>query len=290
MDERYAGVSVAWRHERRRTKNDKKGWCYRAPEDREALPEGTIPALVDQATWDACQARLRTNKLTAARNNPDPTAALLRGGLVRCAYCRREDDPETGRAMVVANATPRRPGAYRCVAMRPDGGQCTNAILIGILDGAVWAHVRALVREPALVRAHFRQLATDDPTTGEGAGIAVALRECQREVENLTANLGLVTGRAAEVVAAAIQAKTEALASLERQRRRRRGAAGRCGRPSRRASPGRRRSCAGCGSASRTRCWTRCRRRTSRSWCGCWGWGWRCAGRRRGTRTGCGTR
>ena len=218
VDERYAGADVAWRHERRRTKNDKKGWCYRAPEDRVALPEGTIPALVDQATWDACQARLRTNKLTAARNNKRPTEALLRGGLVRCAYCRREDDPETGRVMVVANATARRPGAYRCVAMRPDGGQCTNAILIGILDGAVWAHVRALVREPALVRAHFRQLATDDPTTGEGAGIAVALRECQREVENLTANLGLVTGRAAEVVAAAMQAKAEELASLGRQR------------------------------------------------------------------------
>jgi site-specific DNA recombinase len=218
VDERYAGADVAWRHERRRTKNDKKGWRYRAPEDREALPEGTIPPLVERATWDACHARLATNKQAAARNNKRPTEALLRGGLVRCAYCRREDDPDTGRVMVVGNANAHRPALYRCVAMLADGRQCTNTILVSLLDGAVWAHVRALVKAPELVRAHFRQLATDDPTAGEAAGIAAALRDGEREVANLTANLGLVTGPAAAAVAAALQTKSEALESLKRQR------------------------------------------------------------------------
>jgi DNA invertase Pin-like site-specific DNA recombinase len=215
---RYAGEARGWRHERRRTKHGKKGWRFRPEEEQHALPPGTIPPLVTRDDWEAVQRRLPENRATSARNNPAPEATLLRGGLVRCAYCRRQDDPEEGRVMVVANANRHRGATYRCVAVLPDGRQCTNTITVAVLDRLIWEHVKALLAQPEHVREHFRAVAQADPTTGEVAGIEAALRQSRREQENLTAALGELNAEARAGVVALLNRKAAEVASLERSR------------------------------------------------------------------------
>jgi site-specific DNA recombinase len=215
---RYAGEARGWRHERRRTKNGRPGWHFRPESEQHPLPEGTIPPLVTREAWEAVQRRLPENRRQAARNNPTPEAALLRGGLVRCAYCRKQSGPDEGRVLVVANANRHRPAMYRCVAVLPDGRQCTNSILVGVLDRLVWDHVKALLARPEHVRAHFAAVAQADPTTGEVAGIEAALRESRRDRDNLQAALGRLVPEAQEGVVALLNRKAAELASLERAR------------------------------------------------------------------------
>lgn len=215
---RYAGDLRAWRHERRRTPNGKKGWRYRPEAEQHTLPAGTIPPLVEREAWEAVQRRLPENRAAAARNNPAPDATLLRGGLVRCAYCRRRNRPDEGRVMVVANANRHRGAAYRCVAVLPDGRQCTNSILVDVLDRLVWGHVKALLAHPEHIREHFRAVAQADPTVGEVAGIEAALRQSRREQENLTAALGELNAEARAGVVALLNRKAAEVASLERSR------------------------------------------------------------------------
>jgi len=218
VNPRYTGEATGWRHERRRTPNGKPGWRYRPEAEQHPLPAGTVPALVSREDWEAVQRRLPQNRAQASRNNRAPDAALLRGGLVRCAYCRRQDAAELGRVMVVANANRHRGAMYRCVAVRPDGRQCTNSILVDVLDGLVWGHATALLARPEHVGEHFAALADADPTAGEVAGIEAALRESRREQGNLQAALGRLTPEAQAGVVALLNRKAAEVASLERSR------------------------------------------------------------------------
>ena len=59
------------------------------PEKAIRLPDGTIPPLVDRATWAAVQAILKRNKAQSIRSAKNPEAALLRGGFVHCGTCGR---------------------------------------------------------------------------------------------------------------------------------------------------------------------------------------------------------
>jgi len=93
----YAGRATGWRDGKDCTTGT-------------ALPPGTIPALVDEATFDAVQERLRQNQLRSARNNPNPEATLLRGGYVRCGYC--------GRTMIVKPPDGNHGPRYRCMQCR----------------------------------------------------------------------------------------------------------------------------------------------------------------------------
>jgi hypothetical protein len=49
--------------------------------DRVPLPDDTVPALVDKATFDAVQERLCLNKQDAVQPARNPERALLSGGL-----------------------------------------------------------------------------------------------------------------------------------------------------------------------------------------------------------------
>lgn len=218
VNPRYTGEATGWRHERRRTANGKQGWRYRPETEQHPLPPGTIPALVSHEEWEAVQRRLPQNRAQASRNNRAPDAALLRGGLVRCAYCRRQDEAADGRVLVVANANRHRGAMYRCVAVRSDGRQCTNSILVDVLDTLVWNHVKALLARPEHVAEHFRAMAQSDPTAGEVAGIEAALRQSRREQENLTAALGALNAEAQAGVVALLNRKAEEVAALERSR------------------------------------------------------------------------
>ena len=213
----YMGAARARRYTKVRTANGKKSTRLRPESDHYLLPDSTIPALVTPEEWAAVQRRIEANKQMAVRNNRQPNATLLRAGFARCAYCRLRDGAR-GYALTAMSAGPHSPLAYRCQRLLPDGTICGNRIQARVLDEAVWAHVKFLLTHPEVIRRYFEQLAGEDPTTGELAGITVALREAEREQGNLVANLARVTGPAADVVAAALDAKARAVQALQRQR------------------------------------------------------------------------
>src|SRR5690606_32591025 len=105
------------------------------PEKAIRLPDGTIPRLIDDSTWEAVQQVLSQNKARSIRSAKNPESALLRGGFVRCGSC--------GRIMKVR---PRSNGGVDYYCDRNRGLPCPRptSIMGSVLDRAVWERARAI--------------------------------------------------------------------------------------------------------------------------------------------------
>lgn len=115
------------------------GWAWRNTEKRALgfdeenaipLPEGTIPAIVSVADWEAAQARLRYNQEHAPRRNQYPEDALMRG-YVFCAICGEKLYVERYKYPYKHTSTRRHRLEnnapildYACRVKRPDGSGC----------------------------------------------------------------------------------------------------------------------------------------------------------------------
>jgi site-specific DNA recombinase len=153
------------------------------PQKAIRLPDGTIPALVDQATWDAVQDVLRRNKAQSIRSAKNPAAALLRGGFVTCGTC--------GRAMKVR---PRSGGGvdYYCDPNRGLPCPQPTAIKGNILDAAVWARARAIITDPSTVAREIERLRDNDPTADDLKSIARLVDEVERQRNNLSGAIAML--------------------------------------------------------------------------------------------------
>ena len=177
----------------------------RPPGERVALPEGTIPALIDEASFEAVQARLARNQKFASRNNHAPEQTLLRCGFVRCGHCGRR----------MAAWCRRGEWYYTCsTASNPTPDCPRHSIKAGPLDSAVWRRIETILTDPATIAAELERLACDDPTEADLATVDKALANATRKQENLVRRLGDIDD---DGVAATVQAE---LASLGAQRRR----------------------------------------------------------------------
>ena len=191
-NDNYIGRAVAWR---------------RGGDDtRVELPAGTVPPIVDEALFEAANARLRLNQLQAPRNNRAPLAALLRGGLARCGHC--------GSTMTVwRRSHERRAPYYHCNKRARAPGSCTHhAIRIELLDDAAWGRVEALLTRPEIVEAELKRLLADDTVAADLAALERAIAGVARQQRNLVEQLANVTGAVAELV-------TEKLSGLEKHRK-----------------------------------------------------------------------
>jgi site-specific DNA recombinase len=162
----------------------------------------SVPAIVTEETFELAQARLSQNAHFAKRNTKKPT--LLQGILVcrECGYgCYRSS----------TRTTKKRIYYYRCVgsdSYRHVGGRVCHSrpIRADELDGLVWAEVRRLLEDPALVQAEIdrrlQALRTEHP----------AARRRDALERDLT--------RAAGAIERLIEAYQEQLISLEELRRR----------------------------------------------------------------------
>lgn len=141
------------------------------------LPEGTIPPLVDETTWEAVQQRLTLNKLQSPRNNRHPLSMLLRTGFARCGYCGRALTGKTrnDRGGVVT---------YRCTRILPH--TCRLSIDAKILDAAVWERVEAILTRPEIVAREIERLRKDDPTEADLAAVDKSVAEVERQLANMT--------------------------------------------------------------------------------------------------------
>jgi site-specific DNA recombinase len=183
-DEMYTGRAYAFRHVGR-TVRSRNGVRYRLmterPEDqRIALPEGTVPALVDDTTFAIVGERLATNQTEAPRNNSNPEASLLRSGFLVCGYC--------GNNMTVMN----RVGRYRCSSNSATVDRCAGSpsISVGIADSMAWERTRAVLLDRGLIEREVARRAADDGATERNLlRVDKLLTEIDRKRKNLTANL-----------------------------------------------------------------------------------------------------
>ena len=136
------------RHGRRLTRYDQPA------ENWTLIP---VPPLVTDETFELAQARLVANARFSRRNTKELT--LLQGVLVcrECGYSYYRTSTRTSNKRI---------SYYRCIGQdgwrHPDGKRCTSRpVRADELDPLVWAEVRRLLEDPALVRAEIdRRLAT----------------------------------------------------------------------------------------------------------------------------------
>jgi site-specific DNA recombinase len=153
------------------------------PEKAIRLPDGTIPALVDEQTWDAVQIVLQRNKAQSIRSARNPESALLRSGFVRCGTC--------GRAM---KTRPRSGGGVDYFCGGSSNILCARPTSIkgSILDAAVWTRVRGIIIDPTTVATELERLRQTDPTGEELAAVQRLIDDVNRQQANLARAIAML--------------------------------------------------------------------------------------------------
>jgi site-specific DNA recombinase len=186
------------------TPREREGWV--------SLPEGTIPPIVDAATWDAVQAILTANQQRAVRNNRNPEAHLLRGGYAICGSC--------GGTMTVCFSGPADSPGYRCRRSMQGRHLCPRPVHIGgkKLDTAVWKIVAELLAHPELIERQIKRMLENDPTRADLATVDRQLADLGRRQGNLIASLEHLTPDAAAPVRERLTALVDQQRALEAER------------------------------------------------------------------------
>jgi len=144
----------------------------RPPEEWVRLPEGTTPAIVEPATWDAVQQR-RAERIGPARGSETRNVErpyLLRGRL-RCGVCgcSYQPSPSGGRAY------------YRCGSRTTAAGACGASMVVASrLDEWVWSQVLLRLKDRELIMAEYRRLS--EQQEAPNADISAVKRELGRIV------------------------------------------------------------------------------------------------------------
>jgi len=156
-----------------------------------------VPAIIDQATFEAAQARLEQNKQFSRRHNT--VHSYLLRGLVWCGHCQRACQGRTDTL---------RYSYYLCRGrlerLRGDDRvQCTaRYIPVADLDELVWQDLCLVLRDPALITHELERARA-------GEWLPQALRARQKTVEDAMAQLERQQERLLDVYLAGIIARTE---------------------------------------------------------------------------------
>ena len=159
-----------------------------------ALPAGTIPAIVDEATWSRAQERMERNQHGAGCTSRIPEGTVLLRGLATCATCggtlrlrkyhyTRKDAP--------AGAEPEY--AYRGSTQHPDGSYCNGAhIRAAVLDAGAWNLCQAILTYPDWLAAQVEAALTDDAVERDLSAVDAALKDVGKRRANLAATAELI--------------------------------------------------------------------------------------------------
>jgi site-specific DNA recombinase len=193
VDVMYTGQAASFRYSRERVRGHWTSITTRPAEQQIPLPPGTVPALVDAATFEGVQERLRLNREQAPRNNRAPQLTLLRGGYARCGYC--------GGTMLVRRRPNERPPTYECGrGVRARGACSRHVITAPLLDGAVWGRVTTLLTHPETIRAEVTRMEGGTAQVDETAPLERALADIERQQRNLVDQLAHLGDSVAELV------------------------------------------------------------------------------------------
>jgi site-specific DNA recombinase len=210
-DPAYAGRAVAWRIGSAKSKTGKPINVINPESEWIALPDGTIPALVDQATWEKAQVLIDSNRKRRATFTEHPESHLLRGGLAKCGSCGGQMVPDWP-SSELPNAYARR--VYRCGVNKKHRDRCRGAyIRADILDAAVWDWVYERLDDAELLERELAHARTQDPTRHDIAVVERLLAQAERKVGNLA--MAIANEDNADVQGAL---KTQLASMLQQQR------------------------------------------------------------------------
>lgn len=196
--------------------------AMRPQEEQIALPEGTVPPIIELALFSRIQERIKINKIDAPRNNPYPEASLLRCGFVKCGYC--------GRVMSVSGLVGKGNNTreYRCsYACRP-GIPCPRGATISIhrIDEIVWDYVGEIIQDFSMVAKALDYWRGKNPGEFELKPIENSIKNARVSQEMLAQDLRKVDangqpklkGRARDLVLDDLEKLEAALGALEEER------------------------------------------------------------------------
>jgi site-specific DNA recombinase len=139
----------------------------------------TIPAILDEGTFQAAQAQLQRNRALAKRNRKHDY--LFGGGRFRCGRC--------GRGMTGYPLRGKR--YYRCngrnQVMDPEQ-RCRGSLQADMIEARIWAAVERVLQQPDMIAAEVAQY---EATAGERRAalveeievIEAGLAKCDREAQ-----------------------------------------------------------------------------------------------------------
>lgn len=207
--QRYTGVGVAYQYKTTR-KGDR--WLRtEVPDGWEVpLPDGVYPQIITPDEFAAIQSRLAANRAQATRNNREPEAFLLRAGFIRCGLC--------GHVMAASSAGGRR--RYRCATRDKVDPPCPQTVIEQhVIDNAVWERVVTVLKNPEIIARELARLQADDPTAQDLDIVERALKDVERQRDNLTRHLALFSNpEAAAPLVRQIEALGAQIAQLKQQR------------------------------------------------------------------------
>ncbi|MFI5383920.1 MAG: recombinase family protein [Methanosarcina thermophila] len=178
----YAGKGAAFVHDWTGGRNNA---LIRSEEEQVHLPEGIVPAIINEDVYNQIQEKLRLNKLEAARHNPNPEETLLRCGFIRCGYCGNLLSVQRNESRGVLNYFCK--GSHRVVKV------CKGTkIKVSTTDDAVWAFVGETIQELELVQKALQYWRRKDPTVFELKPIETSIKKIKGTQEALTADLRVV--------------------------------------------------------------------------------------------------
>jgi len=164
---------------------------------RGELYEGEHPAIVDEATWQAVQDRLRANAVTPDVATRHRHSALL-SGLLRCKPC--------GCAMTHTFTTNGRRTYryYACVKSQKEGVEAgpTRSVPAGQIEAFLSDQIRAIGRDPEIVTATVA--ASREQLAAEIARLENDRRLAQHELRQIEDEAGRANGsatRASDLIA-----------------------------------------------------------------------------------------
>ena len=141
------------------------------------LPDGLVPAIIDEDTFEAVQVQMRYNKEHASRNKIHDYNALLNYGLAICGYC--------GGHMNVRYVNEHKI-FYRCTRSTHYHEDCQGVMIsVKTLDEIVWHHVVTIIKNPSLVAQKLEALKQENPVSEELTYINERLPQIEEELENL---------------------------------------------------------------------------------------------------------
>ena len=183
----YIGKAYAFQYQTIHEPGERIRKIHRPQEEQVLLPDGVVPAIVEEELFVEAQKVLERNRRDTARNNKDFKAGLLRCGFIRCGYCNS--------AMVMRS---RRGGKkhvnpnYICPKGTSGFGECKRpCISIEVIDPIVWQRVsewiELLAKNISWVDDQLKKMQKQNPQVVELPPIVNKLAKLNTTIKNLIA-------------------------------------------------------------------------------------------------------
>ncbi len=185
----YIGNASMFRRKRLEKAPGRKYYPVEFRQENECIqmPEGVVPQIIDEKTFESVQTRLTINKRNSPRNNPDPQAALLRAGLAKCGYCGGNVTIKRGRGQRKGpNGEIKDRIDYRCSRGGSGLGRCRDFFERAYaVDEAAWSNALEIINNPSLVDEKINALRSKDPTQEHRTRYTAKIAEIEQKQKRL---------------------------------------------------------------------------------------------------------